>query len=233
MPGEKQYTKPKIDPFPGMDDNMPFYYHLVVPGTDMFYGTDYGMYHSVYENFHWMSEVMDPSFKYHSMMTKILGPLALRVSNDDYIPFDYVNYAWYVEKALVQLEENLPDDFRTEFICLKELCQEWKDTADRVQRQLMQPPALDISAREEINSIWYRMERAFYHKQGIPGNPWFKNLFAGPSVRGQPESKVLPGLQYALRAKDLKLWKEQTEIYKRLLKRLIDDTRQVLKKLKK
>ena len=233
MPGEKRYTRPKIDPFPGMDDNMPFYYHLVVPGTDMFYGTDYGMYHSQYENFHWISKVMDPSFKYHSLMTMILGFLALRVANDDYIPFDYVNYARHVEKALEQLEQKLPDNFRTEFIGLKELCQEWIDKADRVQRQLMQPPALDISAREEINSIWYRMERAFYHEQGIPGNPWFKNLFAGPSVRAQPESKILPGLQYALRVKDLKMWKEQTEIYKRLLKRLIDDSRQVLKKLKK
>lgn len=97
----------------------------------------------------------------------------------------------------------------------------------------MQPPALDTSAREEINSIWYRMERAFYHEKGIPGNPWFKNLFAGPVVGAQPENKILPGLQYALRAKDIKMWKEQTEIYKRLLKRLIDDSRQVLKKLKK
>jgi N-acetylated-alpha-linked acidic dipeptidase len=231
MPGEKHYTKPKIDPFPGMDDNMPFYYHLVVPGTDMFYGTDYGMYHSVYENYHWIAEHMDPSFEYHKLMTMILGLVALRVADDDYIPFDYVNYARFVEKTLKQLEQELPDDFRTEFIGLRELCQEWKNTAGRVQRRLMQIPSLDTSARGEINAIWYRMERAFFHPDGLPGNPWFKNLFAGPGVRSQPEGKVLPGLQIALKAKDLKLWTKQTEIYKNLLKRLIDNSRLVLKKL--
>jgi len=231
MPREKPYTKPKIDPFPGMDDNMPFYYHLVVPGTDMFYGTDYGMYHSVYENYHWIAEHMDPKFEYHKLMTMILGLLALRVAEDDYIPFDYVNYARYVEKTLKRLEQRLPDDFRTEFIGLKGLCREWIDTAGRVQTRLMQSPTLDTPARGEINSIWYRMERAFFHQAGIPGNPWFKNLFAGPGVRSQPKGKILPGLQVALRKKDLNLWKEQTKIYKHVLKRLIDDSRRVLKRL--
>lgn len=42
-----------------------------MPGTDMFYGTDFGMYHSVYENYHWIAEHMDPSFEYHRLMTII------------------------------------------------------------------------------------------------------------------------------------------------------------------
>ncbi len=115
----------------------------------------------------------------------------LRISqaDDDYIPFDYVNFAMHVEKALEQLEQELPYDFR--------------------------------------------MERAFFHRDGLPGNLWFKSLFAGPAAPSEPESLILPGLQVALRKKDLKLWKEQTRIYKNLLKRLINDSRLVLKKLQK
>jgi N-acetylated-alpha-linked acidic dipeptidase len=190
LPGEPRASKPKIDSSPGIDDNMPFFFHLVVPGTDMFYGTDYGMYHSLYENFHWMSKVIDPGFRYNGLMAQLWGLLALRMANEDLIPLDYVNFARHVGRALEELEQELSGEFRTEFIGLKELCQEWKETAEQVQRKMADSPSLDSSSLEKINSTWYRLERAFYHDKGLPVNPWFKNLFMGPVAGLENEIRV-------------------------------------------
>jgi N-acetylated-alpha-linked acidic dipeptidase len=228
LPGEPRADEPKIDPSPGIDDNMPFFFHLVVPGTDMFYGTDYGMYHSVYENFHWMSKVIDPGFRYNGLMAQLWGLLALRMANEDLIPLDYVNFARHVGRALAELEPGLSGEFRTEFIGLKELCQEWKEAAEQVQRKMAGSPSPDGSSLEKINTAWYRLERAFYHDKGLPGNPWFKNLFIGPVAGLENENRNLPGLAQALCLKDLDMWKEQSAIYRSVLKRLINETRQVL-----
>jgi len=228
LPGEPRTGKPKIDSSPGIDDNMPFFFHLVVPGTDMFYGTDYGMYHSLYENFHWMSKVIDPGFRYNGLMAQLWGLLALRMASEDLIPLDYVNFARHVGRALEELEQELSGEFRTEFIGLKELCQEWKETAEQVQRKMADSPSLDSSSLEKINSTWYRLERAFYYDKGLPANPWFKNLFMGPVAGLENEIRVLPGLAQALCLKDLNLWKEQAAIYRSVFKRSINETRQVL-----
>ena len=53
---------------------------------------DYGVYHSVYDNFYWMNHFGDPGYRYHTLMSQLWGVLALRLANADVLPFDFASY---------------------------------------------------------------------------------------------------------------------------------------------
>src|SRR2546422_1025531 len=81
-------TEPRIDDEPLGDDQTPFVEFLAIPGSDMYYGADYGMYHSLYEDRHWMTTVVDPEFRLHRVMAEVHGRIALRLAMAPLLPLD-------------------------------------------------------------------------------------------------------------------------------------------------
>ena len=65
-----------------------FFNHLGIASGDLTFDGPYGVYHSVYDSYHWMATQGDPGFLYHATMAKLAGLLALRFANADLLPFD-------------------------------------------------------------------------------------------------------------------------------------------------
>src|SRR5262249_7740435 len=86
-------TQPRIGALGSGSDYTPFLQHLGVPSTDMGFGGDYGVYHSAYDSFYWMSHFGDPTFVYHAAMAQLWGTMAMRLADADGLPFDYTDYA--------------------------------------------------------------------------------------------------------------------------------------------
>lgn len=51
------------------------------------------MYHSMYDDFTWMENFGDPMFQRHVAMASVLGLVALRLADEEVLPFNYVSYA--------------------------------------------------------------------------------------------------------------------------------------------
>ena len=66
---------------------------LGIPIADLSFDGPYGVYHSVYDNHHWVARIGDPGFRYHAAMVRVWGLLALRLANADVLPLDYAAYA--------------------------------------------------------------------------------------------------------------------------------------------
>ena len=66
---------------------------------DVSFGGDYGVYHSVYDDYYWMKHFGDPTFAYHAALARVLGTLALRLDEADILPFDYPAYASAIARA--------------------------------------------------------------------------------------------------------------------------------------
>lgn len=71
--------------------------HLGVAATDSGMGQDYAVYHSVYDNYDWMTRFGDPGFHKHVACTQFWGLLGLRVADADVLPFDFRSYASELE----------------------------------------------------------------------------------------------------------------------------------------
>jgi len=225
----------------GGSDFMVFLQHDGVPSLDMIFDGPYGVYHSVYDDYAWMARFGDPGFRYHAVMSRLWGLLALRFANADLLPLDYTLYASEVAAYLQGLEKIAPADFfAREIQPLVQKCEAWKGAASQSSAELEawredEPRGagleagnagraeLNPAATEEINARLIGEERALLADEGIPGRPWFRHLIYAPLP--SYEAETLPGLREALAEKDFERAREQAA----LLGQAIDRAREVLK----
>lgn len=203
---EKELTEPYIFEAP-YDDAAPFFTYLALPASDMYYGADYGMYHSIYENFHWMKTVVDPTFEYHVLMAKLQGWTALRLANADILPLDYVEEARFWRKAYDDLDsvarkrgQSVPGISEA-----RELIDRWHKEAESLRdetSELLADPSRMESIQPQltrINRMIYTAARDFLRAGGRPDAPLDRNLFSGSSYEFQGVSgSTLPGIRFAL-----------------------------------
>ena len=71
--------------------------------------TSYGVYHSVHDNFYWMSNFGDPTFSQHLAAGLIWIKLALILSTDPILPFDPRDYAVAIEDIFHKLQNSSGD----------------------------------------------------------------------------------------------------------------------------
>ncbi|MBV9304436.1 MAG: M28 family peptidase [Acidobacteriaceae bacterium] len=178
----------------GGSDFMVFLQHDGVPSLDMIFDGPYGVYHSLYDDFEWMSRFGDPTFVYHATMANLWGVLALRFANADTVPLDYSLYGREIESYLKEIEKTAPAAMRRELASLVEKCHAWQQAATELTD-------MEKSPAEALNRTLMDEERALLSEHGIPGRPWFRHLIYAPLP--SYEAETLPGLREALVAHDL------------------------------
>ena len=196
----------------GGSDFMVFLQHDGVPSLDMIFDGPYGVYHSVYDDFEWMSRFGDPGFRYHAAMSRLWGLLALRFANADLLPLDYTPYAAEVSAYLAGLKGLSPEDFYAQEVQpLIARCEAWRAAAARVREQSeawRRGTATGLSPAS-LNAALMGEERALLEDQGLPGRPWFRHLVYAPLP--SYEAETLPGLREALEEKDLARARDQAQ----------------------
>jgi len=221
---EKALDEPYVFEAP-YDDAAPFFNLLALPASDMYYGADYGMYHSLYENYHWMSTVVDPGFAYHRVMAEIHGRAALRLANAGLVPFDYAEEARYWRRAYLDLERVAQ--------ARGQVVPRLDEALSRIDRWEAEAEALarDAEARlafplprgsgpetvdrrlAEISLAVALVARDFYRPEGHPGMPFNRNLFTGWLYETADVSgSTLPGLRFALDRGNLEEAEAEAEI---------------------
>ncbi|CAD6341850.1 unnamed protein product [Miscanthus lutarioriparius] len=66
-------------------------------------GPGYPVYHSLYDDYVWMAKFGDPGFRRHVAAASIWGMMALRLANEEILPFNYMSYAIELEELQKQL----------------------------------------------------------------------------------------------------------------------------------
>ena len=67
-------------------DHTVFLNFVGMPVIGLGFDGDYGVYHSMYDDFYWMNHFGDPGYRYHTLMSQLWGVLALRLANADFCP---------------------------------------------------------------------------------------------------------------------------------------------------
>jgi N-acetylated-alpha-linked acidic dipeptidase len=232
-------SEPLVYSDPIGDDQTVFYLHLALPVSDMYYGADYGMYHSIYENPHWMKTIVDPDFTYHELMASILGTAALRMAQADLLPFGLADAASDWRTEIADLAEALAAgaEESSELASLQALAEEWREAAvdlESARADLLAADAASAIPQQrwlEWNRQLMQVERSFYAEEGLPGAPWSRNLFS--ALRFESNESTLPGLRWALEDGDPKQFERQKSAYASALQRARDLTRALANDLRK
>ncbi|XP_062206820.1 probable glutamate carboxypeptidase LAMP1 [Phragmites australis] len=210
----------------GGSDYSAFVQHIGIPSLDMTIGSGYAVYHSLYDDFIWMEKFGDPLFQRHVAVASIWGLVALRLSDEEILPFNYSCYAAELENGAMEINERvlgMPVSLSPLHTSIKE----FKSAVLKLEFELkalqtwkIWPPwrKNPLKARD-INDRLMMTERAFTEREGLSERPWYKHLIYGPSLHNDYGAELYPGvddaIQTAKRTNTSKSWQSvQHEIHR-------------------
>ena len=181
-----------------------FFNHLGIASTDLVFDGPYGVYHSVYDTYHWMATEGDPGFLYHAGMARYAGLLALRFANADLLPFEGAVYGREIARYAQDLSA-LPEAGAVvpELAELARKARNWSAAVDSAQTAITARVRAGKAGAVELrdaNAFLLSLERAVCAPGGIPNRPWFRHLIYAPLPSYRAET--LPAIREALVAKD-------------------------------
>jgi len=188
-----------------------FLQHLGVPSTDIGSTGDYGVYHSVFDDFTWFKKFGDPDFLYEQQMARIYGLEALRIAGADVLPYDYEEYGKEIlayldsasNKAKLRFGDKSPD-----FAAAIQGARHLQEAGGKfLQKQRRLPNSAD-----KMNATLRGTERALLIPEGLPNRPWYHHAIYAPGQYTGYAAVVIPGVNEAIDAGDLRRTEQQIAV---------------------
>jgi len=189
-------AEPSVGSLGSGSDFTPFLDHAGVPATDIRSSGNYGVYHSVFDNFQWFKRFGDPGFVYVQELARFFGMEVLRMSDSPVLPHDYETYGKDIASYLEAVQRQAQDA--------------WSDRAPSFSdallaaRRLMRAGALLNSEKPNtlrprlLDAALRQAEMAMLLPSGLPRRPWFRHaIFAPADLKGYSAS-VIPGVSEAI-----------------------------------
>jgi len=191
----------EINPIGSGSDHTVFLNHICAPALDMSFNGDYGVYHSRYDDYYWMTHFGDPGMPYTAALAKIWARQAIDLSSRPLLPLDYEAYAAAIKDYLDKWAKPF-DPSKKKLGNLFGLVEEMRKNASALNPSIFASPGkvilLSVEKAKEANRLLLAIERDFSLADGIPNRNWFKHLVFG--TRSTYAALLLPELQEAAEA---------------------------------
>jgi N-acetylated-alpha-linked acidic dipeptidase len=191
-----------VDTLGAGSDFCPFLDFAGIPSIDTGFVGDYGVYHSLYDDFYWMKTFGDPTFGYHATLARVLGTVALRLDEADVLPFDYVTYAAAIARAtndMISRANQLGiQEATTQAVA--DASVRLTASAAHVAQALHRAgyASFDAATQNRINHDLASVEQMLLAPEGLAGRPWYKHTIYAPGSYAGYAAEVLPGVNEAL-----------------------------------
>jgi len=195
----------KVGTIVGATDYTAFQEHLGISCIDLAFGGPYGVYHSMYDDYFWMSTIGDPGFRYGAALSRLWSVMAWRLANAPLLPMRYSEYARRVQEHLREIETKGSGGRRA--LRLDEAraaAQRWEQAATgfetaaaaRSARDVAAAPAAPPPAFRAVNDLLMQVERSLTEPHGLEGRSFYRHLIYAPQPTYREE--VLPRLWEAI-----------------------------------
>jgi N-acetylated-alpha-linked acidic dipeptidase len=193
---------PEVRTIVGATDYTAFQENVGMSCIDLTSDGPYGVYHSQYDNYFWLSRLGDPGFRLNTMMSRFVGVLLWRLANVDIIPMRYSGYARDVLEHIEEIEAKAAPHRQIRLADGRAAAKRWEAAATDYERQLNdrmesgEPISQDVAT--ELNDLLMQVERAMTEDTGLESRPFYKHLIYAPQPTYRKE--VLPRLFEAIEA---------------------------------
>ncbi|MDP9267294.1 MAG: M28 family metallopeptidase [Acidobacteriota bacterium] len=135
----------RIDALGDGSDYSPFLDHIGVSSLAMEYGSEdeAGVYHSIYDDFHWFTHYADTDFAYGRALSQTAGTAVMRLADAEVLPYDFTNFANTVKKYVDELQKLLKDKQEEAEERAKRLEEGVYTAMSDPKEPLLPPPALE------------------------------------------------------------------------------------------
>ncbi|HZI94241.1 MAG TPA: M28 family metallopeptidase [Patescibacteria group bacterium] len=187
-----------VAPIGSGSDHTVFLNLVGAPALDMTFDGDYGVYHSAYDDYFWVTHFGDPGLIYMTKMAEVWGRMAMRAASADIIPWDYQGYGRQIGWLLDDVDHLVP--LRDTRRAAKELSKAGK-SALKVATHSSRIESMSAADRAGLNRAIMSAERALCDPKGLPDRPWFKHLIY--ACRYTYAALLFPGLTEAVEQGDV------------------------------
>ena len=206
-------------------DFVPFQDHLGVPSLSIEFiganGYGFGTYHSNYDSRAYVEKVADPEFSQGVVMARVLGALAVRMSNAVILPFRFEDYAARLSETLAQVGGWASD---------AKIVVDVTDWLARVTQIEAAATALSAAVDRRLesgggnfaalNDRLARLEQTLADDEGEADSRWYRHVFYGWDIYSLYDGQMFPGLASAIRARDAERVKHEHARISRALDRM-------------
>ena len=180
-------------------DFTPFLQHAGVPSTDIGSGGPYGVYHSVFDNYHWFTKFADPTFVYEQQQARVFGLEILHMADADVLPYDYAAYgkaiSGYVAAAATKAKSA---DLQDDFTALSAAAARFTAAGTAVRERQVTESGDLVRLNQELRAA----EEALLNPAGLPHRDWYKHTIYAPGEFTGYAAVVIPGVNEGVEAKD-------------------------------
>src|SRR5208282_1542252 len=214
-------------------DYSAFYEHAGIPAMDISSLGEYGVYHSIYDDFNWMKRFGDPEFAYHVMMARIAGRIVMRLADADVPPFDYNEYAAEVQRLLGALRAAARSagggnsrvlDLRGAESAAADFEAAAREADDAIRGLLGGAPEVQRTAA--LSRALAGVETALLSPNGLTGRPWYRHTFSAPGINAGYAAVVFPGVRDAIDRRDWPAARREAEALREALERAAERLRE-------
>ncbi|KAF8751394.1 hypothetical protein HU200_012068 [Digitaria exilis] len=184
-----------------------FLQHVGIPSLDMSYGLfeEYPVYHSLYDDYVWVEKFGDPLFNRHVAVASVWGLIALKLADEEIIPFNYISYASELEECTKDIIDKCTG-FPVRFSPLQKSVKQLQSAATKIHKEkmLLQAENWSLNSKQytqkarDINDRLIMAERAFTNREGLAGRPWYKHMIYASSDEDDWGTKAFPGIVSAM-----------------------------------
>jgi N-acetylated-alpha-linked acidic dipeptidase len=197
-----------------------FLQHLGVPSTDIGSTGEYGVYHSVFDNFAWFKKFGDPDFLYEQQMARVFGLEVLRMASADVLPYNYEDYGKEILVYLYTAKAKAQDKFGEKAPNFEPAIENARQLQE-VGAKILQKQRKIPSEPGRINAKLREAERALLIAEGLPNRPWYHHAIYAPGQYTGYAAVVIPGVNEAIDRGDLRRTEQQIAVLAAALHRAI------------
>ena len=185
---------PRVDTIVGATDYTAFQEHLGISVIDMYYDGPYGVYHSQYDNYFWMSRIGDPGFRHGRTLAELWALMSWRLADEALLPMHYSDYARAVVGYIAATEKHAGTTTPLRLEAARAAAARWEAAALAFEKRTA-AGSLPGDFRK-VNEKLMAVERVLTEPTGLQGRSFFKHLLVAP----QPtyRSEFLPRIWEAL-----------------------------------
>ena len=105
----REHSDLTVDPMGSGSDYTAFYHHFGIPSLNLGFGgeDDGGIYHSIYDSFHWYTTFSDTSFTYGRALAQTVGLATMRLAGADLLPYEFSRLSDRVGTNLKEVQDLL------------------------------------------------------------------------------------------------------------------------------
>ncbi len=190
----------------GGSDYAGFYNHIGIPMAEWGFGGAGGVYHSLYDSYHWMATYGDTSYQYHATAAKVGAMMMWRLANAEILPYDYQEYASTMKKYLPAMDSALKKKgwYSGDTALSASIGRLGRAAAEFAAARDAQLARGSVSKERaaKTNAALLKVERALLRPEGLKTRPWFRNLIYAADVDNGYADMVFPSVGEAMRTGD-------------------------------